>query len=594
MRKSTENPVASQGKFCNDIFISIGMRDNKALQDLLAKGGDPNSRNGLGFAPLYIAVATHNSDAVDALLKAGAKFDATSTYGTPLTFAGMTGNVPDAERLLGMGAKADYQRTDGMTPLIMACESGCTPIVNALLQHKVDLKNQDDGGYTALEHAARNGFVDIAKALIAAGADVNTPDVDGITPLMAASMNGHADMTSLLLQSGAKADAKDNDGRTALILTAQYGDYPDVVKALLDGKADANAKDKKGHTAAQFAQMRGFAGDAAALAGGVAPMAASTMRTPKEAVKLSINMIDASTKAFEEGATCISCHQEGLGRIATGEAMAAGFKVDPDVMKVQAGRTSGMANALKPLHEAVLKDPSLTKQLPLVEINEVTTAYSWILDGMASQNQPATEATGVMAMALARQQAPDGCWTFALPRIPMQSSFFSFTAYSVRALKVYGPKDYASEINERIAKAKQWFMVAKPQTSEDRASLLLGLKWCGADDKAIKDAAAAVLADQRADGGWSQMPNLQSDAYATGQALYALHTSANVPVSDAAYKRGVDFLLRTQDDDGSWYVSKRAINANNYFDAGFPHGESQFASFNGTCWATLALLPAAK
>ena len=31
-----------------------------------------------------------------------------------------------------------------------------------------------------------------------------------------------------------------------------------------------------------------------------------------------------------------------------------------------------------------------------------------------------------------------------------------------------------------------------------------------------------------------------------------------------------------------------------YFDAGFPHGQSQFSSFNGTCWATMALLLAVE
>ena len=53
-------------------------------------------------------------------------------------------------------------------------------------------------------------------------------------------------------------------------------------------------------------------------------------------------------------------------------------------------------------------------------------------------------------------------------------------------------------------------------------------------------------------------------------------------------------MLRTQDEDGSWFVNKRAIPANNYFNAGFPHGESQYASFNGTCWATMALLQATE
>jgi hypothetical protein len=41
-------------------------------------------------------------------------------------------------------------------------------------------------------------------------------------------------------------------------------------------------------------------------------------------------------------------------------------------------------------------------------------------------------------------------------------------------------------------------------------------------------------------------------------------------------------------------VNRRAIPANNYFDAAFPHGQSQYASFNATCWAMMALLPAVE
>lgn len=107
----------------------------------------------------------------------------------------------------------------------------------------------------------------------------------------------------------------------------------------------------------------------------------------------------------------------------------------------------------------------------------------------------------------------------------------------------------------------------------------------------LKQAVLGVRKGQRADGGWSQLPGMESDAYATGQSLYAMHV-AGVSSSDAAFLRGVKYLLRTQDADGSWYVNKRAIPANNFFDAGFPHGQSQYASLNGTCWATLALLEA--
>jgi hypothetical protein len=55
----------------------------------------------------------------------------------------------------------------------------------------------------------------------------------------------------------------------------------------------------------------------------------------------------------------------------------------------------------------------------------------------------------------------------------------------------------------------------------------------------------------------------------------------------------VNYLLDTQQEDGSWFVNKRAIPANNYFETGFPHGESQFISYGATCWSTMALMFAA-
>src|SRR5690348_3383547 len=71
-RKSTEAPTGNKGKLCSELFTAITHFDAKGVDDLLAKGADPNSRNGLNFTPLYIAAASHQSNVVDALLKAGA------------------------------------------------------------------------------------------------------------------------------------------------------------------------------------------------------------------------------------------------------------------------------------------------------------------------------------------------------------------------------------------------------------------------------------------------------------------------------------------------------------------------------------------
>jgi len=103
-----------------------------------------------------------------------------------------------------------------------------------------------------------------------------------------------------------------------------------------------------------------------------------------------------------------------------------------------------------------------------------------------------------------------------------------------------------------------------------------------------------LLDEQRSDGGWAQLPTLQSDAYATGQTLYALHIGGGLPVSDPAYQRGIRFLLQTQAKNGSWRVPTRAFPVQKAIDDIFPHGEDQWSSANGTSWASMALMLGAK
>src|SRR5437667_9864718 len=93
---------------------------------------------------------------------------------------------------------------------------------------------------------------------------------------------------------------------------------------------------------------------------------------------------------------------------------------------------------------------------------------------------------------------------------------------------------------------------------------------------------------QRPDGGWSDLPSTPSTPYATGKSLVALQIGG-LSASDPAYERGIKFLLRTQQEDGSWYVKTRALGFQPYFDASFPHGYDQWMSAAGASWATMAL-----
>ena len=74
----------------------------------------------------------------------------------------------------------------------------------------------------------------------------------------------------------------------------------------------------------------------------------------------------------------------------------------------------------------------------------------------------------------------------------------------------------------------------------------------------------------------------------------ALTESGSLTISSPAYRRGVQFLLNSQLEDGSWYVRTRTLPVQPYFDSDFPHARDQFISAAATNWATIALGPAAR
>jgi squalene cyclase len=94
-----------------------------------------------------------------------------------------------------------------------------------------------------------------------------------------------------------------------------------------------------------------------------------------------------------------------------------------------------------------------------------------------------------------------------------------------------------------------------------------------------------LLALQRADGGWSQtVPDLRSDAFATGQTLYALSV-AGLTAGRPEIRRGIDFLVATQKPDGSWPMTSRST------PDGSPGGATLLTPITcaASSWATLGL-----
>jgi len=263
--------------------------------------------------------------------------------------------------------------------------------------------------------------------------------------------------------------------------------------------------------------------------------------------------------------------------MAAGVARGRGLRIDEVAASEQAKATLfGFAG---------FEQPMLQRLDPPGGANTIMYA----LLALEAGRHPADRVTDAMVFNMVAQQQMAGDWEFGgIARPPITDGSFPTTVLSMRALQLYSFPGRKAEFDNRIARARAWLLQAKPRTTEDANMKLLGLKWTSVESSVVKSAIRDVLALQRPDGGWAQTPDLASDAYATGQALYALRT-AGVAASDPAYQQGVAWLLKTQLPDGSWHVASRAPKFQPYFQSGFPHDHDQWISSMATGWAVMGL-----
>jgi hypothetical protein len=387
-----------------------------------------------------------------------------------------------------------------------------------------------------------------------AGADVNVKDVRGMTPLMLSVATDHPDekIVRMLLAKGAATDVKSKAGETALDWAAKF-QHPSILAAV----------------------QQASPGVELAKRAPVAPPHPS--RDVREAVEKSVALLQKNNPTFLREGGCISCHAQNVASVAVAAARTKGIRVDePAAAEVARGTRLQYAAAAGAMLERL--DP------PAVEI------LTQSLFGLSAERVEPDRLTDAVAHNIAAQQHTDGSWGQpGILRPPTSDSRCSTTAMAIRALRDYAPPARKAEMDERIARAARWLMKTEPSTTEDAVMRLLGAKWAGVGEAEIGKLGKRVLELQRKDGGWAQTPYLKSDAYGTATALYALSESPAVGGADAAYRKGVAYLLSTQAEDGSWFVASRAPKFQPYFDGGFPYGHDGWISQWATGYAVAAL-----
>ena len=533
---------------------------------LVEHGADVNARSKMGHTPLFLA-ASHagNGETVRYLLDKGALLEkaADKTGSTPLLAASTTGDTALMELLLARGDKPDTPNQLGFTPLMNAAAFGNAQMVEALLKRGAKVNAQSGangakvkhgtillGSFSALMLAVSGPNTQTTKLLLDAGADVNAQDLRGMTPLMFAVATDHPN--------------------------------PQVIRMLLARKPDQSIRSKSGETVTDWVRkfndpgvLAAFALPAPAKAQMTKVAKTDSIETRAAAEKAVALMQTSYLSSFREGG-CVSCHAGNITSFAVAKARSRGLHIEETQASELARNTRlGFAGGVDAFLERT--DP------PAPEI------FTYSLLALAMENVPADRTTDALVHNLAAQQLTDHSWRQpGVVRPPTLDGHCSSTAFNIFVLQHYAPPARAAEIKTRIQGAAQLLAATTPVTTEDHVMRLLGLTWAGWDTRQLANMRDGVLALQRPDGGWAQTKHLDSDAYATGTALFALK-EAGLAQTTTAYRKAVQYLLNTQAADGSWKVSSRSPKFQPYFESGFPYGHDQWISQWATGWASIAL-----
>ena len=596
---------------------AIGSLD--AMRLLIDKGADVNARSAANATALMWAVT--DIAKVRLLVERGADVNAVPDSGrTPLILAAASDGSSEIVRLLlSKGANPRASDSNGATTLWAATVGNDTATIEQLLTKGIDVNAADAlFGMTPLMNVAANGNLAAVKLLIAAGANVNAvsappsqPVKNGIiqmgrwTPLTLAA-GGPAAIVQALLAAGADPTIAEVRGMTPVMMSVatDHGD-PATVRALIP-RSDLAARSAAGETALDWAMKSGNTPLVAMLRAAGAPSGASTAEaarpatgavaanrrfdvtlaaqvregaplTQRAAVERGVALLEKASGTFFANGACGACHSQNATDIATNTARRRGVRINDEaaMQRIQGAAGAFAATATRLLER---EDP------PAVDISLYTLA------GFAAAGHPPDRATDALVANTVAQQARGGNWHLGgIPRPPIEDGDFSRTALAIRALSTYAPPGRGEEMRGRSARAVAWLRAATPATNEDRSFRLLGLSWGAADRETIRKAASALAETQRRDGGFAQRAEMNSDAYATGLAVYALLESGATSPSDPAVRRAFAYLLSTQREDGSWMVRSRALKFQPYFDGGFPYEQDQWISAMATGWSTAAL-----
>lgn len=162
-------------------MISLAAQgDVSGVQQLLARGEDPNGADLTGNTAMVAAATSKREDVVKLLFRVGADINLTDkNMMTPLLYCANRGQTQMVQLLLDLGADRSHTDRNLRGPMFYAVLSGVLAVVQQFF--KVERKDVAERlwGFTALHLAANQGELDIVEYLLSQGCSIYKLDKVG-------------------------------------------------------------------------------------------------------------------------------------------------------------------------------------------------------------------------------------------------------------------------------------------------------------------------------------------------------------------------------------------------------------------------------
>ncbi len=298
-----------------------------------------------------------------------------------------------------------------------------------------------------------------------------------------------------------------------------------------------------------------------ALAAEPAAIIPATPQRIHQTIERAIGYLQTESAAWLNTRKCAACHHAPMPIWALGEAEKQGYTIDKKFLvdtieSLLGSKDKLMASRIFP-NPADPPDPrpqgrGLNMGLPFLAV--AAQSFPSLKEGQK-------QSLKLIAEEIVKKQQPDGSWEFfaTLRRPPINESQTTDAAWIIMALDGETGPDAPESQRAALSKAIAWLDAVKLSNihQEKVLKVLMDVRSAKPREK-IQTTIDELLALQRTDGGWSQtIPELKSDAFATGQSLYVL-SLAGYSAERPEIKRGIDFLVATQAAVGSWPMISRS------------------------------------